>query len=318
MTGKRVVWGTILAVLLSIGVCGWASAQDFPTHRIELYVGYAAGGATDVLARAVANLGTKYVGQQIVPVNKPGASGTIASAAVATSKPDGYMLLVGGGSETTSAGHFQKLPFHPINDFETVIRFIRLPIVINVAKDNPWKNIQEMIAAVKAAPGKYSYASSGIGSHYHAAMLVLEKQAGISFRHVPFKGGAENLSALLGGHVDIAISSPDEAFALIEAGRVRPLAHFSDTRSPMLPNVPTIKESGYNAYVENMKGIMAPKGTPKPIVQKLHESLKKLFDDPEFKATLDKLKMEAAYLGPEDFGKAIRFMYDQIGDSLKK
>ena len=318
MTRNHAVWGTVLVILMTIGLCGWASAQDFPTHRIELYVGYAAGGATDVLARAVANLGTKYVGQQIVPVNKPGASGTIASQAVATSKPDGYTLLVGGGSETTSAGHFQKLPFHPVNDFEPIIRFIRLPIVINVGKDSPWKNVQEMIAAIKANPGKYSYATSGIGSHYHAAMLVLEKQAGLNMRHVPFKGGAENLAALLGGHVDIAISSPDEAFALIEAGKVRPLAHFSDSRSPMLPNVPNLKEVGYNIYVENMKGIMAPKGTPRPIVQKLHDSLRKLFDDPEFKETLKKLQMEAAYLGPEDFGKAMQFMYAQIGDSLKK
>ena len=318
MTRKLATWGTISAILLTLGLYGWASAQDFPTHRIELYVGYAAGGATDVLARAVANLGTKYVGQQIVPVNKPGASGTIASQAVATSKPDGYTLLVGGGSETTSAGHFQKLPFHPVNDFEPIIRFIRLPIVINVTKDSPWKTVQEMIAAIKANPGKFSYATSGIGSHYHAAMLVLEKQAGLNLRHVPFKGGAENLAALIGGHVDIAISSPDEAFALIEAGKVRPLAHFSDSRSPMLPNTPSLKEVGYNIYVENMKGIMAPKGTPKPIIQKLHDSLRKLFDDPEFKETLKKLQMEAAYLGPEDFGKAMQFMYAQIGDSLKK
>jgi tripartite-type tricarboxylate transporter receptor subunit TctC len=303
---------------MTIGLYGWAGAQEFPTQRIELYVGYAAGGATDVLARAVANLGSKYVGQQIVPVNKPGASGTIASAAVATSKADGYTLLMGGGSETTSAGHFQKLPFHPINDFETVIRFIRLPIVINVAAESPWKTIQEMIAAVKAAPGKYSYASSGIGSHYHAAMLVLEKQAGISFRHVPFKGGAENLAALIGGHVDIAISSPDEAFAIIEGKKVRPLAHFSDTPTPMLPQTPSLRMVGYDAYVENMKGIMAPKNTPKPVVQKLHDSLRKLFDDKEFKATLAKLKMEEAYLNSEGFGKAIRAMYEQIGNSLKK
>ncbi len=131
------------------------------------------------------------------------------------------------------------------------------------------------------------------------------------------RGGAENLAALIGGHVDAAISSPDEAYALIEGGKVRPLGSFSDTRSPMLPEVPTMKERGYNIYVENMKGIMAPRGTPKPVILKLHDNFRKLIDDKEFKAVLANLKMEMAYLNSEDFGKAIRFMYDQIGASLK-
>jgi len=310
--------GVLVATLLGAGLPSLAEAQEFPTRPIEIYVGYAAGGATDLLARAVANQGARHVGQPLIAVNKPGAAGTIASQAVAAAKPDGYTLLMGGGSETTSAGHFRQLPFHPVNDFEPIIRFIRLPIMINVSKESPWRTIQELVANAKANPGKYSYASSGIGSHYHAAMIVLEKQAGITFRHVPFKGGAETLTALIGAHVDVAISSPDEAFALIEAGKVRPLAHFSDTRSPMAPNVPTLKEVGYNIYVENMKGIMAPKGTPKPIIQKLHDSLRKLTDDASFKEALAKLNMEMAYLNSEDFGKAMLFMYNQIGDSLKK
>ncbi len=310
--------GIGISIALSIlAAWGFASAQDFPTHPIEIYVGYAAGGATDVLARAVANQGSKCMGQPIIGVNKPGASGTIASQFVAAAKPDGYTLLMGGGSETTSTGHFRKLPFHPINDFETVIRFIRLPIIINVKKESQWKTIEDFLVDVKRNPGKYSYASSGIGSHYHAAMIVLERQAGITLRHVPFKGGAENLAALIGGHVDAAISSPDEAYALIEGGKVRPLGSFSDTRSPMLPEVPTMKERGYNIYVENMKGIMAPRGTPQPVILKLHDNFRKLIDDKEFKAVLANLKMEMAYLNSEDFGKAIRFMYDQIGASLK-
>lgn len=315
---KRVLGCIMGMALLVLGTGGTAAAQDFPTRPIELYVGYAAGGATDMLVRAVANYGAKYVGQQLIPVNKPGASGTIASQSVASAKPDGYTLLMGGGSETTSAAHFRQLPFHPLDDFEPIIRFIRLPIVLNVKKESPWKTFKDFLTDVKANPGKYSYATSGIGSHYHAAMVVLERQTGINMRHVPFKGGAENLSALLGSHVDMAVSSPDEAASLVEAGMVRQLAHFSDSRSPMAPSVPTMRELGYNIYVENMKGLMAPKGTPKSVVRKLHDGFRKLVDDPGFKDSLAKLKMEMAYLNSDDFGKAMRSMFDQIGESVKK
>jgi tripartite-type tricarboxylate transporter receptor subunit TctC len=319
MQRRMRILGCIMgAVLMVLGATGIVWAQDFPTHPIELYIGYAAGGTTDLLGRAVANYGGKYIGQTVIPVNKPGASGTIASQYVATAKPDGYTLLMGGGSETTSAGHFQKLPFHPLNDFEPVIRFVQMPIGLNVKADSPWKTMKDFMAAAKANPGKYSVAVSGVGTHYHAVILVLEQETGIKLRHVPFNGESENLSALLGGHVDMAVAAPEAAAPLIEAGMVRQLGHFSDTRTSLVPNIPTMRELGYNIYIENMKGLMVPKGTPKPIIQKLHDSFRKLVDDPDYKASLLKLKMQGAYLNSEDFGKAMRSMYDQIGASLKK
>ena len=308
-----------LISLIMLGMGGWAGAQDFPTRPVEVIVGFAPGGGTDLTARAVANHATKYFGQPFIVVNKAGASGTIASQYVATAKPDGYTLLTAGGSETTTAGHFRKLPFHPLNDFEPVICIVGQQIGLSVKTDSPWKTIQEFIADAQKNPEKYSYATSGIGSLYHAAVLVLEKNTGIKLRHVPFKGGAETLSALLGGHVDVAISAPDEAYALIEGGRVRSLVTFSGRRSKLIPNVPTLKEVGYDFFMENMKGLVAPKGTPKPIILKIHDGVKKMMtEDAGFKDSLDKVKLEMNYMSSEDFGKALRFMYDQIGGALKQ
>lgn len=317
--GIGYLFGVFLISLIVLGIWGSARAQEFPTRPIEVIVGFAPGGGTDLTARAVANHATKYFGQPFVVVNKAGASGTIASQYVAAAKPDGYTLLTGGGSETTTVGHFRKLPFHPINDFEPVICVVGQQIGLSVKADSRWKTIQEFIADAKQNPEKYSFASSGMGSLYHAAVIVLEKRAGIKLRHVPFKGGAETLSALLGGHVDVAISAPDEAYPLIEGGRVRSLVTFSGKRSQLIPNVPTLKEVGHDFFMENMKGLMAPKGTPKPIMQKIHDGVKKMMnEDAGFRESLDKVKLEMNYMSSEDFAKALRFMYDQIGGAVKK
>ncbi len=304
-------------VLLGAGAIGATQAQDFPAKPIEIYVGFAAGGTSDLIARAVAEFGPKYMGQRIVAVNKPGASGTIASEFVARSKPDGYTLLMGGGSETIAVGHFRQLPFDPIGDFETVICFLRSPAVIDVKGDSRWKTAQDFIADVKANPGKYTYGTSGVGSWLHAVMLVLEKQ-GLVMKHVPFAGSAESTNALLGGHIDANITSMDEAQSLIEAGMVRQLAQTGDKRLPSAPNVPTMKELGYPVYMENMKGLMAPKGTPKAVIKTLHDGFHKMAQDPAFIASMNKLKLVTGEMNSEEFGKAITAMSQQIGDALKK
>jgi tripartite-type tricarboxylate transporter receptor subunit TctC len=293
-------------------------AQDFPSRPIELIVGFAPGGGTDMTARALANGNTKYLGQPIVVTNKAGASGTLAAQYVTSAKPDGYTLLVGGGSETIAVGHFRKLPYDPVGDFECVMNVVRQSISFSVRADSPWKTFQDFVADAKKNPDKYSYASSGVGSLYHAAGMVLEKKTGIRLRHVPFKGGAETLTGVLGGHVDLAVSAPDEAFALIEAKKVRPLVVFSATRDALIPDVPTLKEVGIDFYMENMKGLMAPKGTPKAVVQKIHDGVKRMMaEDPAFRDSLKKVNLEMRYLNGEDFRKALQFMYALIGEGVK-
>ena len=319
MLSKRIHQWIGLFLLLSLSlVFSYAQAQDYPTKPIEVIVGYPPGGGTDMIARAVADVAHKYVGQPLVVVNKPGATGTIAAQSVASAKPDGYMLLVAGGSETVSVPHFKKLPYDAIHDFVPVIRFMIERVGFYVRTDSPWKTMQEFMADAKQNPEKYTYATSGIGGLHHSTMLVTEKRTGIHLRHVPHKGGAETLAALAGNHVNVAMASPNEAYALVQGGRIRPLANVSLTRSPVEPNTPTLRELGYDVYIENQKGFVFPKNTPKPIIQKLHDSLKKVFDDSQFKASAQKLQVELAYLNGEDFQKSLKTMFDQVGASLKK
>lgn len=316
-SGWRFWWmlGAICAALIAPIP---SSAQEYPTKPIEVVVAYPPGGGTDMTARAVADVARKYVGQPLVVLNKPGATGTIGTQYVVSSKADGYTLLVAGGSETVSLPHFKSLPYNPVDDFEPIIRITVERFGFYVKSDAPWKSMHDFVADAKKNPEKFSYATSGIGGIHHAAVMVLEKRTGIRLNHVPNKGGAETLAAVAGGHVDVAMAAPNEAYALVQGGRVRALALVSGNRSATEPNTPTLKELGYDVVIENQKGFVFPKGTSTAVVQKLHDGLRKVFDDPQFKANADKLKLELAYLGPEDFRKALRAMYDQIGESVKK
>jgi len=319
MMSKSIRKRTGLFFLLTLALTfSYAQAQDYPTKPIEVIVGYPPGGGTDMIARAVSDVAPKYVGQPLVVVNKAGATGTIAAQSVAAAKPDGYMLLVAGGSETISVPHFKKLPYDTLNDFVPVIRLMIERVGFYVKTDSPWKTMKDFMADAKQNPDKYTYATSGIGGLHHATVLVLEKRTGVVLRHVPHKGGAETLAAVAGGHVNVAMASCNEAYALVQGGRIRPLANASLVRSPVEPNTPTLRELGYDVYIENQKGFVFPKNTPKPIVQKLHDRLRKVFDDPQFKSSAEKLQVELAYLNGEDFQKSMKVMYDQVGASLKQ
>jgi tripartite-type tricarboxylate transporter receptor subunit TctC len=311
-------WTGLFFLLTLALTFSYAQAQDYPAKPIEVIVGYPPGGGTDMIARAVADAAPKYVGQPLVVVNKAGATGTIAAQSVAAAKPDGYMLLVAGGSETISVPHFKKLPYDTLNDFVPVIRLMIERVGFYVKTDSPWKTMKDFMTDTKQNPDKYTYATSGIGGLHHATVLVLEKRTGVVLRHVPHKGGAETLAAVAGGHVNVAMASCNEAYALVQGGRIRPLANASVVRSPVEPNTPTLRELGYDVYIENQKGFVFPKNTPKPIVQKLHDRLRKVFDDPQFKSSADKLRMELAYLNGEDFQKSMKVMYEQVGASLKQ
>ncbi len=313
-SGKWVL--LVACALLLAGVP--VAAQDYPTKPIEVIVGAPPGGGTDMIARAVADVAQKYVGQPLVVVNKSGAAMTIAAQYVASAKPDGYTINVAGGSETVAVPHFRKLPYDALNDFEPIIRFIIERVGFYVRTDSRWKTMKDFVEEAKQNPEKLMYAHSGVGGIHQATVMALEKKAGIRLTQVPQKGGAENLAALIGGHVDLAIASPNEAYTLVQGGRVRALANASAKRAPTDPNTPTLRELGYDVWIDNQKGFVFPKGTPSAIVQKLHDSLRKVFDDPQFKANAEKLNLELAYLNGEDFRKAMKAMYDQIGESAKK
>jgi len=299
-----------LAAFLVFGLMGLAVASDFPTKPIKVYVGFSPGGGTDIVARTVASVVPEFLGQSMVIINKTGAAGTVAAREVSQAKPDGYTLLVAGGSETVSVGHYRELPYHPINAFAPIIRISRDRMILNFNANAPWKTLKEFIEDAKKNAGKYKYASSGHGGIYHSAMLAFCDRAGIKMKHVPYKGGAPGMAALMGGHVDIAIASPSEARALAEGGKIRSVTLTSLERCPLTPDVPTLKELGYDVYLENQKGFVAPAGTPKERIIFLHDAFKKAYDHPAFVKLCDRLKIEMGYLGPEDFTKSLQSMYD--------
>ncbi len=309
----------VTATLLIFAITpGPAIGDDFPSKPIKIFVGFSPGGTTDLIARAVAGVAPEFLGQSLIVINKPGASGTIAAKEVANAKPDGYTLVIVGGSETVSVGHFKKLPYHPIKAFAPITRFVRARMLINCSANAPWKTFGDFVADAKKNPGKYKYASSGHGGIYHAALLAMCDSAGIKMKHIPYKGGAPGLAALMGGHVDLAVASDAEAWPLVEGGKIRALTLTSEDRSPIMKDVPTLKELGFDVYLENQKGFAAPAGISQERIQFLNDAFKKTYDHKAFKKLADKLKLELGYLGPNDFRSSLESMYNQVGAVLKR
>ena len=296
-----------------------ANVSKFPNRPIKLYVGFQPGGGTDMTARAVATLAKKYLGQPVIVVNMPGASSTLAANKVASSKPDGYTLLIAGGSETVSVGHFKKLPYDPINDFAPIIRLTVEKIVLSVNADSPYKTLDEFISAAKQHPGKFKYSSSGQFGIFHSTALAFCRKAGIKMTHVPYNGGAPSVAALMGKHIDLTFTSPVSVASLFHSGTIRCLAQCSpDDRSSLLPEVPTMNELGYSINIENQKGIVAPANTPKERIQFLHDCFKKVLESPDYIDIAKKLQLEVAYLGPKDFQASLQSIYNEIGVILKQ
>lgn len=308
--------GALAAGLLTFAAALPVQAWE-PKKPINIVVGFSPGGGTDIIARTVSSAAQEFFPVPLVIVNRSGASGTIAAEYVRNAPPDGYTLLVAGGSESTSVGNHQKLPYDIRSDFSSVIQFNRQRTLLAVKGDAPWTSLQDFVTEVKANPGKYTYGSSGAGGIYHSALLVFTRAAGLDMKHVPYKGGAPAMAALLGGHIDVTALSPDEGKAMLDSGQVRALATFSDERYPGYPDVPTLMESGYDIYLENMKGLIGPKGMDPEVVAYLHDNFKKAMETDTFKALAKKANIEVQYRDGAGFQKAMTEMYNAIGKAVR-
>lgn len=302
---------------LVVGLCGTASAAWEPKQPIQILVGFSPGGGTDIIARNIASAAQPFFPVPLVVVNKPGASGSIAAETVKNAKPDGYTLFVSGGSESVSMGNHQKLSYDIREDFTGIMQISRQRVAVTVNSSSPWKTIGDMVKAVKAEPGKYTYGSSGTGSTYHSIMLVLAHEAGLDMNHTPYQGGAPSMAALLGGHIDVTPLAPEESASVYKAERVRYLAIASDGRHPQLPDVPTVREEGFDVWVENLKGLAGPADMPDEVVAYLHDNFKKAHESETFQKLADKANLELQYRDGEAFLKAITDMYNQIGSAVK-
>ena len=313
---KKVLIGLLVIVsgLFSYGFS--AIAQDFPSKPITFVIPYPAGGSTDLTGRALANAARKYLGQPIICENKGGGGGTVGPSLVISRPPDGYTIGISSGA-VTIAYYMGKLNFNPLADETNIIRYTSYVFGMVVRSDSPWKTIQEFVKYAKENPGKVTYGTPGVGTNPHLAMEDLSMITGIKLVHMPFKGGAEANTALLGGHID-AISDSTSWGPMVDAGKFRLLVTYAPQRMARYPNVPTLKEAGYDMVYSSPLFIIGPKGMPKPIVTKLHESFKKSLDDPDYLSILKKYDMTLNYLGPEDLDKALQQESDQIKRVVQK
>jgi tripartite-type tricarboxylate transporter receptor subunit TctC len=251
-------------------------ALDYPTHPITLIVPYAPGGGNDVLARGVAEPMGKALGQQIVVENHGGAGGSIGTRQVAKAAPDGYTLGLGGtGTLAIDPTLYPNAGYDPRKDFAPVGLIATSPLIVLVNPSLPAHNIKELIALAKAQPGKLNYASAGRGSGIHLGTVLFAETAGINITHIPYKGSGPALTDLLGGHVAIYFSSLPPAIGLVKEGKLRALGVTGLQRSPIFPDVPTVAEQGLPGFEAVLHyGIVAPAGTPRPIVDRLNAALR--------------------------------------------
>lgn len=291
---RRVLAGAALA-LTSTCLPFWARAQGgFPSKAITLIVPYPPGGATDVQARALAHAAAKELKQPVVIMNQPGASATLAPAMMARrSAPDGYTLSL-MISNIYRLPHLQKVNYDIPTDFTYICNVAGATLGITVLTDSPWKDLKALLADAKRRPGEISFGSAAKGGTSHVSMERLALAAGVKFNYIPFKGAAEMFNALMGGHLDVAAEAGFGS--VVAGGKGRLLAIFNDARLKARPEVPTVKELGYDIVATGSWGIAGPKGMEPQVVQVLQEAFRKAIEDPEFGRLLDLNDYPKAYM----------------------
>jgi tripartite-type tricarboxylate transporter receptor subunit TctC len=276
------------AGVLAIGTAFSASAADaYPAKPIKIIVGYSAGGAVDLIARSVGQRMSALLGQPVIVENKPGAGTNIAVKALIASPPDGYTLMLAANALAVNPTLFQPAPYDLERDVTPVSLVGRVPVVAAVREGSEFKTLPQLVAAAKAKPGTLGVATPGNGSTPHLAMELFQHTAGVSLRHVPYKGGSQALTDAAGGHVDVVAVNALEAAPLAKGGKLRVLALMSPERAAVLPGVPTVAESGYPGFEASVwYGFVAPAGLPKPVLAKLHETVQKAIESPEVRDQL--------------------------------
>jgi tripartite-type tricarboxylate transporter receptor subunit TctC len=298
--------GTLLAAALA-AISAGAIAQDaWPTRPVTMVVAFPPGGIADINGRPLAASMEKVLKQPVVVVNRTGAGGAIGTASVAKAAPDGYTILMALSSISifpVSDRINGKAPAYEMADFAPVALVTADPTVLVVRGDGPYKTLADLVAAAKANPGKINYSSSGVYGTLHVAMEIFANAAGIKLFHVPYQGGGPAVTALLGGQVEALASGPAAAIGQMKAGKMRALASWSTSRLPLLPEIPTFKELGYDAEFYIWSGVVAPAATPAPILAKLREAVREAVNDPAFKGAMEKVSTPIAYLDAPEFRK---------------
>ncbi len=299
----------VLLVVLALAVAAGPALADeaYPSRPISVVAPFPPGGVADLTARPIAVALEKVLKNPVGVVNKTGAAGAVGMQYVATSKPDGYTLLLALSSISIipeADKLFGRPPAFTVDQFVPLALLSADPTILVVRSELPWKTAKEFIEDARKRPGQISYSSSGVYGTLHMAMELLSHAAEIKLRHLPTAGAGPAINAILGGHVDALASGPAAVIAHIQSGKLRPLASWGDKRHPALPDVPTFKELGYpGAEFYIWAGLFAPKGTPGPVVARLNEALRQAVTQPEFTGSMEKLKTPIAFKQGDEFQK---------------
>lgn len=299
-----------------------AHGQDvYPSRPVTMIIPFPPGGVADLTARAVSPAMEKALRQPIVAVNRTGAGGEVGYEAAAKARPDGYTLLMALSSVTIAPeSHrlFDRQPKYEMNQLAPIALLSADPTILVVRADSPYRSVRDFVAAAKANPGKINYSSSGVYGTLHVAMEMLAHAAGVKLFHVPYQGAGPAVTALLGGQVEALASGPSAVIAHIKSGKLRALAGWGDKRLAALPELPTFKELGFDVEFYIWAGMFAPAGTPEPAMKTLRDAARQAANDPDFKATMEKLATPIAYLDAPEFAAFVDRDAKMLAAALKR
>lgn len=281
-----------------------AVAQDFPARPVTLIVPWPAGGSTDLAMRALATATEKYLGQPVIVENRPGAAGTLGATAMVTAKPDGYTVTQIPITVFRNP-HITKVGYDPLTDLTYLIGISGYTFGVVVRADAPWKTWEELVTFAKANPGKLSYGTPGANTSLHVTMEDIAQRYGIQWTHIAFRGNADNMQALLGGHIDASADATGWA-PHVEAGKMRLLVTWGAQRTRRWPDVPTLKELGYDVVSTSPYGIAGPKGMDPKVARVLHDAFRKGMEDPIHLQAMEKFDQDLIYMSGDDYAKFAR------------
>jgi tripartite-type tricarboxylate transporter receptor subunit TctC len=309
-----------LAACAALAFASAVSAQPYPNKPIRIIVPYPPGGTSDILARAVGQKLTEAWGQPVLVENKPGATGNIGADLVAKSPPDGYTVLLADiGSLAIAPSVVTTLPFDPVKDFAPVVMVAYSPHLLVVHPSVPAKNAAELIALAKAKPDSLNFAVSGIGGANHLAGIEFAQRAGIKWTYIPYKGGSQALTDMVGGQAQVMFNGMLATYPFVRDNKLKALAISSAQRFAAAPDIPTVAESGMAGFeTGSWQGIVAPAGTPREIVSKMHATVMAILGTAEMKDRLDKAGAEVRAMSPEQFGGFIRTEKDRWAKVVKE
>jgi tripartite-type tricarboxylate transporter receptor subunit TctC len=309
---------SLLAIALAL-TCTAPGAQEFPAKPIRFVVPFAAGSATDALARIIGQKMTEAWAQQVIVENRPGAGSVVGTAVAAKSPPDGYTLLMVSASHAINATLYAKLPFDPIKDFAGVTPVALIPNILILHPSVPAKNVKELVALAKARPGALNYASAGIGSASHLNGELFRSTAGINIVHVPFKGFADQVTEIIAGRLEMTFAPAILATPHINANKVRPIAVSTTKRSGAFPQLPTMVEAGVKDCVfDPWFGVLVPAGTPKAVVDRLNGGIAKILQLPDVSKQMQNQGAEPWSTTPDQFDQYLRSEVVKLGKIVKE